>query len=61
MGLFGKSDGWAVEPTRDGFQTMRGPGGKPVRLSELTKAQRKSTGQGMKPQKRPKNTDKFWR
>ncbi len=61
MGFFSKSDGFAIEPTRSGAQTMRGKDGKPVRISELTKEQRKSMGMGLKPQKRPKNTDKFWR
>jgi len=54
------SDGFAYEPTRDGFRLMM-QNGKPVRVSELSKGMRKSTGQSTKPQRRPKNTDKFWR
>jgi hypothetical protein len=42
----GKSDGIAYEPTRSGFQVMTNENGRPIRLSELTKEQRKSIGMG---------------
>jgi hypothetical protein len=42
----GKSDGIAYEPTRGGMQPMMDANGKPVRLSELSKHQRKGVGMG---------------
>lgn len=55
MGFFskarGKSDGQAYEPTRSGFKPMM-KDGKPVLLSQLSKEQMRSTGQGVKPASR---------